>query len=498
MRIRQWRRRVSWVVPLCAIVWCVTVAPERAGAAHQIAAHTGAPFVTTLAPSACPMAHCDPQMSDDEQVTIPTTTATIAWTFTAPISVSPGASLGCTVGTVTARCVAGNPQHSAAYDRPYAFAFDPATGASPANSGLAVNGSVDYGAPLIDAVGNTYASDDNYLVSIGANAQPRWRAPNPAGSAMLSWNLTSDGYLVGQGFRGPVLVVDPNTGTVTGQLPLSDTVNGVAGSYVTINTLSVVGNRLYTVTQFCPTQVCSTSTIPITYTLGRLYAIDVVHGVPQEAWHWDFAGPSGASPLTIPGPGPGPAGNTVYFDGAGLRQGDPHHPWLFALQDTGTMTPTLLWADDLKAKFGSPYIRGILASPARDPRPNSGPSLWAYDAGDPRLFRLDAATGALSQTISLTSTLAPGYVPASAMSIAVNGGHPVMILGSQHLWTQDTTYIIALDLLSGTLLWSLPVGFGTYGVDQGFHGQFPIAVTPAGPVIVASRADGTFMGIALH
>ena len=106
-------------------------------------------------------------------------------------------------------------------------------------------------APLIDDAGNSYVSDNNYLVSFSPGGRTRWRVPNPAGVALLSFNLTADGDLVGQGSSGTVVVADPRTG-VTHTLLLQDTIAGMHGIFLTRNTVSVRGNRLYTVTQFCP------------------------------------------------------------------------------------------------------------------------------------------------------------------------------------------------------------------------------------------------------
>src|SRR5579885_2453577 len=236
----------------------------------------------TLAPSPCPMAHCDPQMSDNEHVVMATSTVTITWAFS-QTGVTSGAGLGCSAGITFTVCAGKNPTGSSAYDLPYVYALRATTGQLLWNSGHLLNGSVNWGAPLIDAGGNTYVADDNYIASFDAGGALRWRVPNPAQAAPTSLNMTAGGYLVGQGRIGPVVVVDPATGRVTGSLLLQDTINGTSGIFATINTVTVPGNRVYTVTQFCPSTGCAQTFT--TFSPGRLYAIDVIQGVPHVAWH---------------------------------------------------------------------------------------------------------------------------------------------------------------------------------------------------------------------
>lgn len=494
------RRSIALLALLCLPIGAAQVFPRstihtpsttviRQSTSSEMRKRLSAPLraettADTLASSPCPMAHCDPQMSDDEHVVMNTSTVTITWAFS-QTGVTSGAGLGCSAGITFTVCAGKNPTGSSAYDLPYVYALRAATGQLLWNSGHLLNGSVNWGAPLIDAGGNTYVADDNYIASFDAGGALRWRVPNPAQAAPTSLNMTADGYLVGQGRIGPVVVVDPATGRVTGSLLLQDTINGTSGIFATINTVTVLGNRVYTVTQFCPSTGCAQTFT--TFSPGRLYAIDVIQGVPHVAWHWDFEGLSGASPLAVAG-SPYP---TIYFDGAGLAQGDPHHPWLFAVQDAGT-TPILKWSVDFTASYGIPYYLGIQASPARDPRGG----VWVWVTQDTRLFRLDEQTGAPLQTIDVSTLLGrAGFGPSSATSIALNAGKPIMLLGARLQATgTGPTFVLALDLNSGTLLWQLRGGTGT----QGFPGQFPIVRTIAGPVIIAPRRDGTILGVQLR
>lgn len=446
----------------------------------------GSRSVTGVTPAAgpCSMAHCDPRLSDDEQATIPTTGVSVTWALSTTAVVNK-IGLGCSTAGRLAVCAGTSPTDPFSYGPAYVSGIDALTGHRLWTSGSQLNGTVVYGAPLIDQWGNSYVSDDNYLMSFTVAGVVRWKVPNPAGAAFFSFNLTSSGYLVGQGRAGPLVVADPRTGAVTGQLLMTDTVDGVSGVYEANNSVSVMGNRVYITTQFCPFTGCLPGTGA--FTPGRLYAVDVVNGVPRVAWHWDYAGPSGASPLTILEPG----GTTIYFDGAGLHQGDPHHPWLFALQDTSS-GPQLLWATDMTASYGIPYVYGILASPARDPRGG----LWVWVTWDPRLFRFDEMTGTLRQVLDVGALLnRPGYVPSACMSTIVNAGDPVMLEGA---WkpgsAQSATYLLAVDLSGGRLLWQLAAGVGPASY---FGGQFALAENANAAVMVAPRWDGVILGLRL-
>lgn len=431
------------------------------------------------------MAHCDEQMSDQEPMTIPMSGVAATWMFTRTNAIG-GSSLGCTAGLTEALCVSKNPTGSTAYGQPYLFALDPATGRQLWNSGAYLNGTVSQGAPLIDAGGNSYVSDNNYLASFDANGNSRWRVPNPARTPMISLNVTADGHLVGQGTKGPLLAVSPSNGAITGQILLTDTVDGQTGAFITLNTVSVAGNRVYTVTEFCPGAACSNPLA--TFSQGRLYAIDIVNGVPRVAWHWDFAGPSGGSPLTIISSMGVP---TIYFDGAGQNVGDPHHPWLFAIQDQGS-APLLLWSVDFTASYGVPYVTGIQVSPLHDPRGG----VWEWVTGAPSLFRFSQTTGALSQVINVNSALRlSGYTPTGVMSTATNGGHPVMILPVGGPQSTARAYLVTLDLVTGTVVWELNLGAGP---NQCFKGQAPLVQTPNGIMAVLSRSDSLVYGIQLE
>jgi hypothetical protein len=418
-------------------------------------------------------------MSDDEPVSMPLGGVSASWAFSST-NVVYNHSLTCATGPQFALCAGHGTTMTPLYDRPYVFALDPSTGHMLWNTRTYL--SDQGGAPLIDANGNSYLSDSDYLASFDSQGNLRWRVANPAGGRLNSFNLTQDGYLVGQGPLGPLVVVDPTSGAIAGQLLLTDTVDGIQGFYATNNTVAVVGNRVYTVTQFCPMLGCTPPSGTIS--AGRLYAIDVVDGRPQVAWYWAFEGGSTASPLAVAGP----TATTLYFDGKGLNELAPHRPWLFAVQDAGS-TANLAWSVDLNALNGARW--GPPASPAHDPR--GGVWIWTGQ-GDSRLFRFNESSGALLQTIDVSDLIgSPGYAPTSSMSTVTNAGRPVMILGIHSTSdSQAPVYIVAIDLTNGQLVWQWLGG----GINTGvFAGQFPVAMTPSGPVIISPREDGRLFGL---
>ncbi len=122
-------------------------------------------------------------------------------------------------------------------------------------------------------------------------------------------------------------------------------------------------------------------------------------------------------------------------------------------------------------------------SPARDPRGG----IWFFAYGSTNLERLSETTGEVLQTINVTTLMNLGttYRPRSAMTISGDDSAPVMMVTAANSYF-TRQYVLAIDLSSGTLLWS-------YRVDEGRRysgmpwGQFPIVLNSANePVVVFS------------
>src|SRR4051812_45186832 len=94
----------------------------------------GAGAATAPAPSACPMAHCDPRLSDDEPGAFPTNGVAITWAFDRT-GVINRIGLGCSVAGKLAVCTGTSPGDPSRYDQPYVTGVDALTGRVLWNSG---------------------------------------------------------------------------------------------------------------------------------------------------------------------------------------------------------------------------------------------------------------------------------------------------------------------------------------------------------------------------
>lgn len=453
------------------------------------------PHGVTLSTSGCPMAHCSPQIDGAENIDVPTNGAYSAWQFTQR-RVGFSTSLGCSTGQYLVVCAGTNLQTDKnAFDSAYVHAFD-LQGHVLWDSRRLLDQFVAGGVPLIDSQDNSYLSDNYSIVSFSPEGVVRWRVPNPANMVVVSFNLLPSGWLVGQAGiglgRSLVMVINPQTGAVASNLDLAATLNGSPGDWATANTVAVVGNRLYTVTQLQSFSKSGANNELDPLNHARIYAIDIdANGHLHVAWHFDFQGPTGGSPLVIPGPH-----TIIYDDGTGLHPGDPQHVMLFGIEDMGTR-PNLLWANDLTQSYGVPYpsnavAPGIQAAPAHDPRGG----VWVWSRFDHRVFRFDELTGAHMESLSIPDlTGDPGAYPDATIDIAANDGNPVMFIGVLG-GVQHPNKVAAIDLNSDKLLWAQSVGTGAEAAP---YGQFPLAVTGAGHVVlIAPISDGTTRGFVLY
>jgi outer membrane protein assembly factor BamB len=331
---------------------------------------------------------------------------------------------------------------------------------------------------MIGSDGSVIAADSTQVVRFDAQGQVAWLTPTPGGTP-ISPNVTADGHIVIATAGGPVSAYDNATGQLVAQLSFNSTVSyqGVTytGTYDTINTPTIKGNRIYISTGFR----VGTATKQLPF--GRLYAVDLQCDSSTaacqlvEAWHFDFEAPSGASPVINPTESP----VVVYFDGAGLVPGGTVDYRAIAVTDTGS-SGVLRWS--------VPMHSAIVAAPALDPRGG----VWYFSAGVPKLIRLAPATGAFAQVIDTSILLGTGFCPSSAMSVSTYGGHPLLTISASTL-SLAASYVAAIDLQTGALVWKYEVdqGRGQSGVPLG---QFPIAIAPDGkPVVVfTTYANGVW------
>ncbi len=449
------------------------------------------PHGMALDTSPCPMAHCSAGLDGNQNLSIPTNAAKQAWQY-AQKSVVFSTALGCSTGRHIIVCSGTKVPVNNQYDLGYVFALD-LKGHLLWDSRRLLNAFSGGGAPLLDSQDNVYVSDNNWIVSFTPEGVVRWQTPNPAKAVLVSLNLLSSGYLVGQAGldaqgRGLIVTINPQTGAIADRVDLTDTVNGVPGEWGTSNTVSVVGNRLYTVTQFVPSSQ-SAANLPH---YGRLYAVDVdADGHLHPVWSFPFQGPSGASPLAIAGS----QGTTIYFDGTGTMVGAQQDVTLLAVRDAGS-SASLLWSRDLTRDFNIPYpttapAPGIQATPAHDPRGG----IWVWSEFDHRVMRFDEETGQTIEALDMANLTGDANAqPDGVSTIVPNGGKPVMIIGMLAS-PQRLNSVLAIDLTTHTVLWSIPVGIG---VNIAPYGQFPLATASDGTTLmIVPISDGTVHGYAL-
>lgn len=452
-----------------ALLMPVLLMPVLAATAPLVMAATqaSADDAFTLPTRGCPMAHCDPAMTDMNPTPAPSPAApggpVLRWRDPRP----GGSKFG--LG-----CVSNGSRIACSYqDSVDALVVYDLAGKRLWTSGQQLSSSAWTSAPTISADGEVIAADSSAVVRFRADGSLRWRTAITGGppiSPVVS--PRGDAVLVAtQG--GPIHLLDPSTGTLLATLVVR-TSPADSGNFFTVNTPAFRGNRAYVAMQYR----ASNGTNPTN--LAWLVAVNVDPANQRRgqrlttAWHFEYGSPGGASPLVI--------GNRIYLDGAALSPypgQPPASSVLFCVQDQSA-TPSLLWAQPLPGK--------VAASPARDPRAG----LWTFSTGtaDSRLLRFDESTGALMQTIDLAG-LTPGVTRfvSSALSIAASTSTtPTLLVGARNSPTLAGTTrveLLNLDLTTGQLAWGYVLADATT-FTAGLYGQFAVAGDPADPLVVFS------------
>ena len=241
------------------------------------------------------------------------------------------------------------------------------------------------------------------------------------------------------------------------------------------------------------------------------------------AWYFDFEGPSGASPMRLPASSGAPVGDRIYFDGSGdtVCSGDgpcpPEHPHLFGLKDNCGFglaciddPPSFMDIDLSQSPYGESGVcgtkyEGIQAAAALEgPETQGGDdSVWTYATCGTTLYRFDAETGSAwtssqggATSINVSNfTLGgqTGYIPSSTMNTVIdyNTKHVTMFIGAELEAGSDFSYVLALDLETGSLFWAIhgPTTV-THTDDTPFNGQFPIAKTIDGGYVLIGSTRG--------
>jgi len=435
-----------------------------------IAAHHSTRASAALLPEqGCPMAHCDPQLSDLVHLPAPTGEVSEIWHRNDLPSERAGSrqGLGCSGNGVIVACT-----YSGMSDNLVVYDYD---GNRLWSSGEALNANAYTSAPLVYANGDVVACDNTRVIRFDNAGQLVWSASLQAGGVPISPVITESGVLILATFGGPIYALDSSDGTMLGHLYVRKDQND-PGFFETLNTPAVRGNRLYVSTQH------QVDGIPDSDNLAWLVAIDVDPAAPtvddrlKVAWHYEFGGQSGASPLII--------GRTIYFDGDRPAPGTEKAPHIFAVSDNGT-SPVELWRKRALSKMNASF--------ARDPRPAGG--FWTYSLLSPWLIRLHQLSGRVMQAIDVDNLLGEEgrHIPRSAMTIAGTDAEPVMIILATAL-NSGATYVIAVNLMSHALVWKVEVTDIAWAFTAG---QFPIVMQNGVPRVVfttfnaGARAIGT-------
>ncbi|MBI1922883.1 hypothetical protein HYR99_01395 [Candidatus Poribacteria bacterium] len=421
-----------------------------------------------LANTPAPMAHCNQQLTDQMSVTAVRGPVMSKWHFTQGEQGSAG--VGATVASDFIVCTFGKLESTTAYDDTYVYVlnFD---GTIRWHSGLLLNGQVWKGGALIDELENVYVADNNVAIKFAKDGTIIWSTPHPGGSSPISFNITDEGLLVAAGEKGPVWLANRNSGAIVGQRLLTAELDGNSGTFVTRNTPSVYGTRVYLLTEFLRDDGAEDEK-----GYGRLYALETSGGQLNVLWFFEFGGPSGASPTVI--------GDRIYFDGRKRNPDDSQKSlFMFGLRDKRA-TYEQLWAVDVRneAKGGV----SIVASPAVDP--DGG--LWMYVLPKRYLLRLDELTGDVIQKLDMTSLVNVGieYTPSSAISIALNLGAPMMYVGVTPVswWQSGDCYVLAIEMTTGTLAWKYNIGPAQI-LNNCTYSQLPSTPdTPLEPLLIVT------------
>jgi len=423
-----------------------------------------------LATVGCPMAHCDPSMSDQARLRAPTVGERIA--VDTLQTAGAGLSLGCTSnGTLAACTFRGNP---ATQSNLVVYGAD---GTRVWDDGGLLGASARTAVPMVAKDGQLITADRDVVIRADpVNGRIVWNTPKPDTGTPVSPVPVGDGSMVllatysdAAGSSSGVSVWNAADGALLHALPIVDPANG--RHYATRNVPVVRGNRVYLLAE--AEELASD---------GRLYALDICdsatcggRGQVSIAWFFAFEGPSGASPLAI--------GSRIYFDGRPESGGGT----FFGVYDLGPRA-FQLWRQDAVNRF--------VASAAKDPRGG----LWVFPMQQGKLQRLDGRTGQIVQELLLDNLFpgAPGQIINSAVTVARGPGGAVALIFATRVPARGASRVMAVDVSStvaGSVLWSSIIAEDAS--INGAAGQFPIVVDTAGRrriVFVGNNSSTFFYG----
>jgi outer membrane protein assembly factor BamB len=442
------------------------------GATRPEGLATGRTGVPNFVPATqgCGMAHCDPQMSDRNNMLAPKGDLELVWEDREAAGNFIG--LGCSSNGIIAACALGPEPDKGPYLRVY-------NGDGDRLWDYPLNLNAWSSAPMIDEQGRVIAADNEVMVLFDSDGTVLWKHNLPGG-LVISPVVIDNGLLLYSTLDGFVVTVDPMDGSTIGKIQLEDEIGGIPGTFGSRNTPCVNGNRIYVSTEFKPRN--SLVLVEDETRTGRLYAIDIRQSATSSSeealievvWHVEFGSRSGSSPVFQNG--------LIYFDGdfpdpnpATTNVTDPH---FFAVEDMGDYGYFVLQQS----------TEGIAAaSAASDPRPEGG--VWFSNPRKQTLYRLGrdpdptrrnpngTPYGQILETVHTSqlgfdNPMHVGYV--SATSIGKNeDGDPVLMFcvldWQESALREDKYWHMGYDLVKQEVRYKGFLGYGMRSISTG-HG----------------------------
>ena len=411
--------------------------------------------------------HSDPQMSDYVRLPVPKNNVEIVWHCNELPGEKAGAKGNAIVGNgeIAACTFAGLKDNLIIYD------YD---GTRLWSSGDLLNIYALFSAPMIDIHGRVIACDNRVVIMVDTFDTDsdgkilEWTSELPYGGIPFSPVITEDGTIVIATEKGPVYAFNSSDGSLIGwkYLGENDKIRLIyrllniddPGFFTTINTPCVKGNRIYISTQYKGPRG-----LPTLRHHARLYAVDIDSANPnvedrlKEVWHYEFGGPSQASPTLI--------NDTIYFDGYRPKPSIRRNIHLFAVTDMG---------DYGKEEWKVPYPLQTYASFAYDPRGG----FWYVDSFGGKLTYFSTEDGSIIETIIIDDLVSEKglHIPSSVMTIFGNDTNPVLICSATAFNPlRASSYVIAIDLANdNSLLWKVKIFEGPLRKIDFAFGQYTV------------------------
>jgi len=350
-----------------------------------------------------------------------------------------------------------------------------------------------FSAPMVDIHSRVIACDNRVVILVDTfdydndSKIVEWVSEIPFGGIPFSPVITEDETLILATDKGPVYAYNISDGSLIGwrYLGEDEIIHPIyrllniddPGFFSTINTPCVKGNRVYISTQYK-----SPIGLPTILHHARLYALDIDSDNPNidnrlnEVWHFEFGGPSQASPTII--------NETIYFDGYRQKPSLFRDIHLFAVTDKGNCC---------KEEWRQAYPLQTYASFAVDPRGG----FWYIDSLGGKLVHFSTNNGSIIEEIIIDDLIEDDgkYHPSSVMTICGNYTNPILLVSASSLKIhRANSYVIAIDLASNnSILWKVKLFEGIpLFMDLAF-GQYTILMKNNNPRIVfGSFRDGVW------